>query len=275
MRNPVCLTVFAITGALALSSCAVFQAAPPAPEPEHYVCSDFKVDNSSDVGIEWAGLQDQFGKTKVELRLVTYLCAPANKRHDGKDTRAKDLKGPHLACYEFVTIKPDTDIGKAVRITNQFEKNGLKATVGKRKFLCVPSSKIEIRPGEEPRFDRDKEIERAEKALNHFVCSELSVAKEDFNRKRLDIPMADQFGPFEGPILMPDYICAPAAKSHGATRKNPQGGFNAKHLVCYKFVEDRNVGLPAKVLVINQLGSQQGTPTKRFMFCAPSDKKVL
>ncbi len=277
MKLALPLTALVGLGVLSLSACAPEKPKPPKPpEPEHYVCSDFEALTSDLVPLKKAQLQDQFGATTVEVSRIRYLCAPASKKHEGKETKPKDLKGPHLACYDFITVKPDPSIGKAVSLTNQFEKGGLKATVGKRKLLCVPSSKLEIVDGKDPKFDPDKEILKVEAALNHFTCADLMVNDEDFQRRRLNIPLGDQFGGFEGPILKPDFLCAPTAKTFNKKEKKPAGGLNATHLACYKFVEERNVALPANVLVVNQLdrAGQRGKPTKRFMFCVPTQKKL-
>ena len=63
----------------------------------------------------------------------------------------------------------------------------------------------------------------------------------------------------------------------GKSKKKPKGGFNATHLACYIFIDERAVAFPKNVLVINQLDKvpQRGKPIKRYMFCAPTEKKVL
>ncbi len=277
MKLALSLTSLAALGILGLGACAPERPKPPKPpEPEHYVCSDFEALTSDLVPLKQPQLQDQFGKTTVEVSRIRYLCAPASKEHEGKETKPKDFKGPHLACYDFITVKPDPNINRAVSLTNQFEKQGLKARVAKRKLLCVPSSKLALVDGKDPKFDPDEEIRKVEAALNHFTCADLMVRDADLQHGRLNIPLTDQFGPFEGPILKPDFLCAPTAKTFNKQEKKPAGGLNATHLACYRFVEERGVALPANVLVVNQLdrAGQRGRPTKRFMFCVPTKKEL-
>lgn len=247
-----------------------------APPLEHFVCSEFRVDEKPLIEAKALGLKDQFGGFDASVRLIKYLCAPAFKYHERRYHMPRDFNGPHLACYELRNPAPDIETAVKVRITNQFEWRGLKGEVERRRLLCVPSGKFPLQNGKPPAYDHDREVAKAEAALDHFVCSIFSPDETDFDRNRMGVPMGDQFGPFEGPIRAPNLLCAPAEKSFDGRRVKPHGGFNGEHLACYFFSPYPAVGLPVDVAVPNQLDkpAQQGRPIRRYMFCVPT-KKVL
>ncbi|MCP4330603.1 MAG: hypothetical protein GY791_19585 [Alphaproteobacteria bacterium] len=277
MRVSIPSAFVAIAGLALTAGCALIQGQVAQNPPEHYICSDFEVDERNVINPKRVTLQDQFGGINARVRLIKYLCAPAFKYVNGKYTLPKDFRGPHLACYELRRKDPDNNLNIPVKITNQFETRGLNGVVGNRQLLCVPSAKKVIAGDKDPEFDRDAEIKKVEAALNHFVCSDFIPRDEDPEHGRLDILMGDQFGPLTGPIDKPDFLCAPAKKTFDGKEKKPGGGFNATHLACYKFLEDRAVAFPKNVLVINQLDRvpQRGKPIKRYMFCVPSEKTRL
>lgn len=249
-------------------------AAAAAPKLEHFVCSDFDVDERPLIEAKALALKDQFGGFDAKVRLIAQLCAPAVKFHDGKYHVPRDFGGPHLACYELRGAAPDIEDQVPVRIFNQFENRGLKGEVGKRRLVCVPSGKVPFKDGKPPSYDHDREVRKAEAALDHFVCSDFWPDETDFHRNRMGVFMGDQFGPFEGRIRAPNLLCAPAEKNFEGRRVKPHDGFNGDHLACYFFVPYPAVGLPFDVAVPNQLDrpAQQGKPTQRHMFCVPTKK---
>lgn len=275
MRLSSALGIIAIIGLSGTTGCAVVQRLAPPPPPEHYVCSDFDVDETDVIKRKAVALVDQFGAAGAEVRLIRYLCAPAFKFHDGRYVLPRDFYGPHLACYELRNLDPDGSLNQPVTLTNQFENRGLKGEVGARRLLCVPSAKHEIREGETPEYDHDRDVRRVEAKLDHFVCSDFLPDETDFDRDRMGGWMGDQFGPFEGPTRAPNYLCAPAEKIYAGKRKEPGNGLNGTHLACYVFAPKPAVGQPANVLVVNQLDRppQRGVPVERHMFCVPTEKK--
>ncbi len=105
---------------------------PPIPKGDHYLCYNTERPFKQDVV-----LRDQFGTFKFHANMITRLCNPVEKEHDGKISpiRNKEL---HYVCYRGETEV----VGRSVLINNQFGSTTLD--VRGPTELCLPSGKMEL-----------------------------------------------------------------------------------------------------------------------------------
>jgi hypothetical protein len=111
------------------SAKAISGATGPVPKLlDHYLC--YRVDPSGTFSTRKVKVSDQFaGATDVVVRART-LCAPTSK--NGSKILQPRI---HLTCYLLKSARK----GRTVVLRNQFGQ--LKAAVGLRNLLCVPSTK--------------------------------------------------------------------------------------------------------------------------------------
>jgi hypothetical protein len=104
-------------------------AAGPVPKQlDHYLC--YRVDPSGTFRARKVKLSDQFGGATDVVVTARTLCAPTSKNG------ARILQPRiHLTCYLLKSARK----GRTVALRNQFGQ--LKAAVGLRNLLCVPSTK--------------------------------------------------------------------------------------------------------------------------------------
>jgi phosphoribosylformylglycinamidine (FGAM) synthase PurS component len=102
---------------------------------DHFKCYDVKGEKAKRIKVD---LEDQFGmerRVKVSLE-PKMLCNPVIKWHNDEEFPVLNPE-QHLVCYKIKPMKPDL----RVIVSNQFgEKQEL--SVGKSKYLCLPSKKF-------------------------------------------------------------------------------------------------------------------------------------
>jgi hypothetical protein len=144
-------TVFTFSGAMALAQgtmsgpmndnslvpgAAPQSALPSIPVGNHYVCYPVK---GAQFKPRTATFRDQFGAWTVTVIGITRLCAPAEKRADGKVYEMVN-KGLHLTCY---TIRYQGGALPPVMTNDQFGPQ--KLTLAPATEVCLPAGKAPIR----------------------------------------------------------------------------------------------------------------------------------
>ena len=266
-------TVVAILGTTASPSTAQIK------NLDHFLCTAVEVFGSENKKYK-PNVTDQFSQVDTIIGNMAVICAPARKIHNGKEFKPKSFNGPHLACYWLHNRTSLGRVKKVIQVFDQFHPLGHKGLVGNRQFLCIPSIKIaEEDEGLFPRpkgFDYEREIKKAEAALDHFLCSYSSPRSR---ARKVEIELEDQFGTMARPyVRQPRTICAPAVKKLGKTETKTKNGLNGKHLYCYRFGPLVSTKTERKkIAVYNQLSKipQLGEIYRRFMLCVPSDKKLI
>jgi hypothetical protein len=172
---------------------SVFMASAGATTTDHYQC--YAVVKGSTIEPIALNLKDQFGRSRATAVRAVSVCAPVNKNGSKIDDTVT-----HLVCYQLQSDV--TDVGKTVRVTNQFGDLRVNGYCALRSLhqegdlaTAVITSRLRFAPlaaGESWRLSiRETPLARLRPFANHLRRPVLSLNDETIETLGPGIALAD------------------------------------------------------------------------------------